>query len=442
MAAAISSIAAAGALGTVGASAPNQAYGAESQSQQPIEEVVVTGSRILRPDLDAVSPVTVVDQEEFTLSGIINVEQKLNELPQSLPSFGATSNNPGDGTARVDLRGLGSFRTLVLVNGRRYMNATQDGVVDLNTIPASLIERVDVVTGGASAVYGSDAMAGVVNFILKDDFEGVEVNALYDITEESDGEKANVDLTIGGNFADGRGNATVYMQYSDREPIFQGDRSFSDVALTESGDQLVPGGSSGIPGTLLFGMNPDGDEDANSGDEIPNTVFLPDGSSRPFVNPDDLFNYAPDNFLQLPQERFLAHGQAHFDLSDQVRAYSEITFAQNEVAQELAPTPAFVSTLEVNPDSAFFDAETQALLDNIPTNADGNVFLGTIGRRMVENGPRQSTDNRDAFRLMLGVEGDINPEWGFNLFASHARVDAQNLLENDVSASRFRRPSW
>ncbi|MDZ7825872.1 MAG: TonB-dependent receptor plug domain-containing protein [Gammaproteobacteria bacterium] len=223
-----------------------------------IEEVVVTGSRIRRADLESVSPVSIVTSEELTISGIMNVEQKLAELPQSLPSFGSASNNPGDGTARVDLRGLGTSRTLVLVNGRRYMPSTQTGVVDLNTIPASLIESVDVVTGGASAVYGSDALAGVVNFKLKDDFEGVEVNALYDITEEGDAEKYNLDLTIGGNFADGRGNAVVHAQFSDRNALFADERDDTSVALVDGTNAagnpaLVPGGSSGIPGTRLFG---------------------------------------------------------------------------------------------------------------------------------------------------------------------------------------------
>ena len=167
-----------------------------------IEEVVITGSRIQRADLLAVSPFTTVSGEEFQISGILNVEQKLNELPSIIPSFGPSSNNPGDGTARVDLRGLGTSRTLVLVNGRRYIPATQSGVVDLNSIPATLIKQVDVLTGGASAVYGSDAMAGVVNFQLVDDFEGMEITSLYDITSEGDAEKYNFDVTIGGKWAE------------------------------------------------------------------------------------------------------------------------------------------------------------------------------------------------------------------------------------------------
>lgn len=431
------------AYGSLFASGAIAQPGTAGEDARAIEEVVVTGSRLRRTDLEAVSPVAIVNSEEFTISGIMNVEQKLAELPQSLPSFGPSSNNPGDGTARVDLRGLGSSRTLVLVNGRRYMPSTQTGVVDLNTIPASLIESVDVVTGGASAVYGSDALSGVVNFRLRDDFEGVEVNVLGDITGEGDAEKYNFDLTMGGNFDNGRGNAVVYLQYSEREALFQGARDFSSVALVDSTDDsgnpiLTPGGSSGIPGTRVFGgptIDPDGVPD--SGDEFALGRFEPDGSGATFVSPGDAFNYAPDNFLQLPQERYLVHGRSHYDLTDQVRAYTEVTFSRNNVPQELAPTPAFVGNLDVNPDSPFFGPSVQSALDGI-RNDDGTATLPFVGRRMVENGPRQAIDTRDGFRFLAGLTGDITEQWTFDAYASKTKLDNIQLLENDVAESRFR----
>ena len=312
---------------------------------QMVEEVVITGSRIQRADLAAVSPFTTVSGEEFQISGILNVEQKLNELPSTIPSFGPSSNNPGDGTARVDLRGLGTSRTLVLVNGRRYIPATQSGVVDLNSIPATLIKQVDVLTGGASAVYGSDAMAGVVNFQLVDDFEGMEITSLYDITSEGDAEKYNFDVTMGGNFDDGRGNAVLYASYMSRKALFSDARDFSSNALQDStvGGQpaLVPGGSSGVPGTRVFG-----------GPTLPNGdtlgIFDANGEGRAWQEPGDRFNYAPDNFLQLPQERYLLTAMGHYDLTDTVEVYSEMNFSRNLVPQELAPTPAFTSVF-VNP---------------------------------------------------------------------------------------------
>lgn len=397
-----------------------------------LEEVVITGSRIQRADLSAVSPFTTVSGEEFQISGIVNIEQKLNELPSVIPSFGASSNNPGDGTARVDLRGLGTARTLVLVNGRRYIPATQTGVVDLNSIPATLIKQVDVLTGGASAVYGSDALAGVVNFQLVDDFEGMEITSLYDITSEGDAERYNFDVTIGGNFDEGRGNAVLYASYLSRKALFSDARDFSSNALLDSTvdgkPALVPGGSSGVPGTRVFG-----------GPTLPNGdtlgTFDPNGEGRAWQEPGDRFNYAPDNFLQLPQERYLLTAMGHYDITDSVEIYSEMNFSHNLVPQELAPTPAFTSVF-VNPNSPFFGPNAQEALRGATADANGNVPL-YIGRRMVENGSRQSVDTRDSFRVLFGTAGDLSETWSFDASYSLSNLDNSNVLNNDVSASRF-----
>ena len=181
---------------------PETAPSSETQpsaSQQPVvagtegeadsdDAIVVTGSRIVRPDLEAPSPVTTVSSEQFDLTGTVTVETLLNELPQLIPGNTRTSNNQGgEDFSTLDLRGLGPQRTLILVDGERVPASSTTGVVDIGTIPAGLIERVDVVTGGASAVYGSDAMAGVVNFILKDNFEGLELSSQYSITDHGDG---------------------------------------------------------------------------------------------------------------------------------------------------------------------------------------------------------------------------------------------------------------
>ncbi|SEK38621.1 TonB-dependent Receptor Plug Domain [Colwellia chukchiensis] len=420
----------AGATTTALAAPAAMAFADEAAAEDKgVERIQVTGSRIRRSELTAVTPIIEIDAQEFAISGNLNIEQKLAELPSTLPSFGPSSNNPGDGTATVDLRGLGTSRTLVMVNGRRWVPSNQSGVVDLNTIPASLIENVEIITGGASAVYGSDAIGGVVNFKMKDDFEGVEISTLYDVTTENDAEKFNLDLTMGGNFADDRGNAVLYIGYSKREALFQGDRAFSDKALTEGADGLIAGGSSGIPGTRVFGgpTLPNGD---NLG------RFLPDGSGAPFTGA-DRFNYAPDNFLQLPQERLTMSAFSHFYINDETRIYSEISFIRNEVPQELAPTPAF-TTIEVNPNSAFFAPDVQqAMLNSGDLNADGNYEM-FVGRRMVENGPRQAIDTRDAMRILVGIDGYINDDWSYDVYYSRAQMDQSNLLNNDVSASRFK----
>ena len=441
----------------LGASAAAQ--DADTDEDLSFEEVVVTGSRIVRRDLTAPSPISTVDSAEFKFTGAQNVEQVLATLPQTIPGFGGSSNNPGNGTATVNLRGLGSNRTLVLVNGRRYLQSNQSGVVDLNTIPSSLIERVEVVTGGASAVYGSDALGGVVNFIMKNNFEGLELDGQFDTTYKGDANKYNISATVGGNFADGNGNATLYVNYAKRDALFQGDRNFSTYALGEGGNpDLLPDesfglgtglggfGSSGIPGTRVFGgptVDPDGIP--GSGDEFTLGRFNQDGSGNVFTN-SDRFNYAPDNFLQLPQERWMATAMTHYQINDNVRMYLDATFVSNRVPQELAPTPAFVGSLEVNPDSPFFGADVQAALDGIRSDTDGdgdidgddNAFLPFIGRRMVENGSRQSLDTRNGYRILVGFDGEIADGWTYDVSYSYARVDATNLLNNDVSETRFR----
>ena len=202
--------------------------GTAAQAAEKDDAIVVTGSRIARPDLEAPSPVTTVSAEQFDLSGTVTVESLLNELPQLIPGNTRTSNNQGgEDFSTLDLRGLGPQRTLILVDGERVPASSTTGVVDIGTIPAGLIERVDVVTGGASAVYGSDAVAGVINFILKDNYEGLEVTSQYGISDHGDGASFNIQGLLGGNFGDDRGNMTFFASYYTRDPVGQGDRDIT-----------------------------------------------------------------------------------------------------------------------------------------------------------------------------------------------------------------------
>src|SRR5512145_594452 len=189
------------------------------------EAIVVTGTRLVRQDFEAISPVTTVGSEQLELTATLTTDSLLNELPQIIPGNTRTSNNAGGfDFATVDLRGLGPGRTLVLINGERVPVSSTAGAVDINTIPASLISRIEVVTGGASAVYGSDAMSGVVNFVLKDDYEGAEVNITYS-SELETGNAAEFEINglVGGNFANGRGNMTGYASYYDRNGVLQSE---------------------------------------------------------------------------------------------------------------------------------------------------------------------------------------------------------------------------
>ncbi|NEX94715.1 TonB-dependent receptor [Caulobacter sp. 17J65-9] len=262
---------------------------AQDTEQSTVDEVVVTGSRIVRQDFTEISPVTTVGAEQLQMTATLSVESLLNELPQVIPGNTKTSNNAGgEDFATIDLRGLGTNRTLVLVNGERVPASSTTGTVDLNTIPASLIQRVEVVTGGASAVYGSDAISGVVNFILKDDYEGAEITATYGSAFDGNAPEVEINGLFGGNFADGRGNLTAYAAYYNREKVSQSEYDWSrtsaavvsdasgnlhvvDTAAEAqnylgSGGSMIFAGGSGTPAWGWIANRPDVDTD---GDGIP-----------------------------------------------------------------------------------------------------------------------------------------------------------------------------
>lgn len=415
--------------------------GAE-ESADTGESIVVTGSRIQRRETDTAAPVAVVPAEEFLLTGTVNVENVINALPQVVPGTTSFSNNPGNGAATLNLRGLGSTRTLVLVNGRRWTFFDTNQVVDLNTIPNFMLESVDVVTGGASAVYGSDALAGVVNFRLKE-VQGVEMGGQYSITERGDGQRLQVYGAIGTDFADGRGNVTVYGEYFDREEIFQGDRGFSEFVL--SGSPFTPGGSSLPPETRLR-YDGDGNVAGTAFADADNLgIFGTPGSIRDFTSPDDLYNYAPVNYLQLPQERYLLGGNASYEVSSSLEVYGEVSYVNNRVAAELAPTPILVNTF-LNIDSlvanGFIDAATEAQfrqLDSTETGADANNGLidVQIRRRLEEAGGRNNLDERNAFRIVSGARGDINDYISYDAYYLFARTRNSNIQQGNASVSRF-----
>ncbi len=404
--------------------------------------IVVTGSRIQRRNVETAAPVAVVEAEEFQLSGTVNVENVINTLPQVVPGTTSFSNNPGNGTASLNLRGLGATRTMLLVNGRRWMFFDTNQVTDLNTIPNFLLESVDVVTGGASAVYGSDALAGVVNFRLKE-VEGVEVGGQYSITEEGDGARYQVHGAIGSDFADGRGNVTVFGEYFNREEIFQGDRTFSNFAL--GGNPLQQLGSSLPPETRLR-YDGDGDVTGTSFEANNNlAIFGSPGSLRAYETPRDLYNYAPVNYLQLPQERYLLGGIASYEVSNALEVYGELTYVNNRVDAELAPTPILVNTfLDIDSlvANGFIDAGTETelrALDASETGADqGNGLVDVqIRRRLQEAGGRRNLDERNAFRVVAGARGEINEYLNYDAYYLFSRTRNSNIQQGNASVSRF-----
>ena len=465
-----------GGLQTHRAQAQSESTAGAAPPEERLESIIVTGSRIPRPDIEGTAPVTVVSDQDFVIAGAANVENLLNTLPQFTPSRTSRSNNPGNGATQIDLRGLGANRNLVLVNGRRYMFFDETQVTDINTIPAALVQRVEVVTGGASAVYGSDAIAGVTNVILRDDFDGIEIRGQLGGDTNGDGQTANVSVTMGGNFADGRGNGVVSIDYYDRDAILQGARGYSRVALgdgvVDGEPALVPRGSTQGPngsfGNIPFGaaLNVPGREGLRSAlaaaelSGIGALGFTFDdagATARPFVDPTDRFNFAPDNYLQVPQERYGLTALVDYDITNNITGYLEGSFASNQVDSRLAAANIdFV--FQYNADNPFLSSSVREVLRQLdlqegpvvggvvvpgPTAGDGFVNLRTL-KRFQEVGPRVALTQRDAWRVGGGIRGDLGDfndqflrNMSFDAYFFTMRTDTVFNLNNNVSFSKL-----
>ena len=411
------------------------------------EEVVVTGSRIKRADLEAASPVAVVSSVDINLSGNINIEQTLNQLPAITPSATTTTNNGGSGAATIDLRDLGSSRTLVLQNGRRIIPFGTGGSVDVNAIPGALVERVEVLTGGASSVYGSDAIGGVVNFIMKSDFEGVEVAGQYNITEKGDADTRTVSMTMGGNFADGRGNVVVHSSFTDRKGITQAARDWADQSLADfGGGVFTPFGSSNVPGSRANGRGagPNGEL------VLPDGSFATDGfgfDENGLVrdNAGFRFNFAPFQYLQVPQQRFLISSLGRYEINDHVEAYFEASYSSNQVDLQLAPNAGgipSVGALFVPSTNPLINPVTmQTLLLNFDNGEGGDLVAGdgiasipSLNRRFTEGGNRQNLRENNMYRWIVGARGSLTDSWDYDVSYAYSRVNRSDILTNRVSS--------
>lgn len=405
------------------------AFAQTAAASETVAEVVVTGSRIARKDYVANSPITTVSAEAIKATGNTNVEDILNVLPQVVPGLSAASNNPSDGTATVDLRGVGSTRTLVLVNGRRMNPSTRANTVDLNNIPTRLIEKVEVVTGGASTVYGSDAMSGVVNFQLKQNFQGLELTGQYGLSGKGDGEKSDLSIIFGSNFADDRGNITGYVGYSDRDQIMpNSDRSWSLVSN-------AGGSGTGLNGGLnQIGVNPFGGSTTSPLHK--RYAFNADGSSRLFVNDfsletGDRYNFSPVNPLLSEGKRFNMAFLGHYDITSNLQAFTEVFYTDSRNTAQLAPTPA--TNIQIPYNNAFVSPSLATLLAT-RTNPTGNMDLS---RRMAEVGARGDSRNSDLYQVNLGFKADLWNDWKADGLYSYGRTEFNGTIQNDVSRSRL-----
>lgn len=441
--------------------------------------IVVTGTRIARPDLQATSPITSVTAEQFDLTGTVTVETLLNDLPQFVPGNTRVSNNQGgEDFSTLDLRGLGAGRTLILVDGERVPASSTSGVVDIGTIPAGLIERVEVVTGGASAVYGSDAMAGVVNFVLKDRFEGVELSAQTGVSDGGRGNTYNVQALIGGNFAEDRGNVTFFVSHYDRSSVSQNDLDITrpastllynlETERTEVGSHpddfiagvhfnpalYAPGGSSTPPWgrVVASSRNPwtatfaSVDSDCNSATaNVPvtttgNLSFSDSGALMPYLQNNrcsfadratgsSRYNFNPDNLLITPYQRSTFSATMNYALTEDVKMKVLANYVDSTQVVNLAPTPAANPSIIVPYNSPLIPASLAAVL---ATRANPTADFA-FDRRFSETGPRIGTYDSQTFTIRSNWSGPIGDNWKWDATTSYGKTRAINTTENNIN---------
>jgi outer membrane receptor protein involved in Fe transport len=438
-------------IGTLGA----VSAAAQQAAPEKLERIEITGSRIKSVGAESSSPITSVGKEDISIKQPVAVEELVRGLPSAYPAIGPNVNNGSNGTASIDLRGLGSNRTLVLINSRRIVPATLGGVVDTNTIPVSLLERVDLVTGGASAVYGADAVSGVVNFITKRNFSGVEATSLYSASEKGDAQRYKNDVTIGANLADGRGNVVLHVGNTRTSPLRLADRDYSGTVISSTtgnpggfSGTAVPAQWSGMPGTL------NGSRVIDSGT----------GLLRPVAGVADAYNTNPPNYFETPLTRTQVTGLGRFQINDNAEVYAEVFHTKSNVTLNLAPSGTFGVALNIpvgNPFitqavrnqlcSAYLTAElakpanqqSAALIAGLqPANCvagSATEIRANIARRFVEAGPRIYSYDNATTQYTAGLRGDlpIFEGWSYDAYYQTGRSDQIQRTGNGFSATKL-----
>lgn len=442
-----------GGIAALAFGAPAMAQSAPQEAE--LDEVVVTGSRIPVRDNTSSSPISTVQGEQLQEIGTGTIETYLNALPQVQPSLTKTNNNPtGGGSAFLNLRDLGPSRGLVLVNGRRMVPGASSGAVDVSVLPSAIIERVELITGGASAVYGADAVAGVVNFQLRDRFEGLEMSAQYGVSEEGDGEEYALNLLAGAQTADGRGRVVFAASYNNRALIAQSARDFTDQAEYCDLDGCIPNGSTttgdgtfSIPGAATpaqiqvfrdyfvgqgvplatvnsvvvagqrIGFNPDGSLFiAGRGLGVGDGVWNYSGPNTSGYDPDDFYgeNFNPVNLLQSPFERYNFYTSFGYDLTDRIEFYGNALYSGYDSQNNLAESPAqFTVNVATN---TTLPTEARTVLQA------AGITSFALARRTNEFGPRTYESATDAFQLTGGLRGKLPEfngyEWNYDAYAT------------------------
>ncbi|MEO6968689.1 MAG: TonB-dependent receptor [Rhodanobacteraceae bacterium] len=388
------------------------------QNIQTLEQITVTGTHIRSIDLETQHPLLVLKREDLLRTGLTDIADIVQAIVINGQTQNRNINNGNDGRQLVDLRSLGANRTLVLINGQRWV-AGLDGAVDLSAIPLALVERVEVLRDGASAIYGSDAIAGVINIITRKDYQGAEAGAYFGETDHDDGIRRDFDFTYG--HSGDRWSAAFGLDYAKDDSIFAGDRAISAVPIAG-----LPLGATGFPFLAFLYHGP--------------TVLIP---GRPGTSPDDFrpfdfatdlsFNYAPINYLQTPLERKAVFAQGRYELTPTLSVSADVLFNQRRSVQQLAPPPIrFGSVLGNGPDG--FDVAA----DNI-YNPFGQA-IRRVSRRLTEAGPRRFEQTVDTARAHLGLDGLFeiaghSVAWGAD--ASHTRANQREFTDPYADNARL-----
>jgi outer membrane receptor protein involved in Fe transport len=475
------------------------ANGAPVQAQN---DIIITGTRIPQPNLTSAAPVTVVTNQDVKLSGATRVEDVLNSLPSVQANQSSGVSNGATGTAYVDLRDLGPKRTLVLINGRRLVPGDPNSsaqAADINFIPGSLIKRVDVLTGGASSVYGADAVAGVVNFIMDTNFTGVRFDGQYSFYQHNndcptvtgntvcslldtrqaqglagynypkgsvaDGGAFDGTVSIGAAFDDNRGHAMAYFGYRKVNPILQQRRDYAACGLSDksrSNTTVQCGGSatSNFGNALLF----------NNGVTVGTSTFFTFGPGRTLENGLTLYNFNPTNYYQRPDERYTAGAFADYEITPAIHPYMEVMFMDDHTLAQIAPSGDFGNTYTLNCDNPLMSKQAHDIvcspentivgfIGSFPVaqgaaynpgfttpitffDARGNQYnqgYFNLLRRNVEGGPRISDLKHTAWRGVLGVKGDLSNVWSYDSYFQYGRTDYAQVYRNEFSVARLNR---
>ncbi len=435
----------------------------DTQAEKEIERIAVTGSRIRRPGAVSASPIFSMESQEIEMLQTPQVEEVLRNLPSTIPGDGASVNNGTAGAATVNLRALGTQRTLVLMNGRRMIPFNFNGVVDTATVPVSLVDRVDVVTGGASAVYGSDAIAGAVNFVMKDNFEGVELLVNHSETGDSDGDTDNISLTLGSTLDDGKGNVALAMNWTDRKPVMLGDRPLGVLGIATGsggGYQSFLDGDGPVPPHAGCG-GPDVTTHESGGGSttaIPTRFAIVGGGVAGQFREDgslgadcSRFNFNPYNYYQTPQERYSATALAHYDIFEDHTVYTSASFTNTSVKQQIAPSGTFGATFNLPLANPFISNQARDwILTNANQAREGGLLNGgaltnwqdingngivdeedyllvQLRRRTLELGPRSTEYQSSQFQLVAGVEGLLYGDWEYDVSYQYGESNRTNI---------------